>query len=131
MFEWSEEQQMIRDAVRQFVDKEIRPFVQEHNITYRPGMAYYQLGSRVTVQASKNVAVLDMSGNKPLVYTGPDALRLVFGDENVGPDGRLIGSLSVKAGHNQKLRIFVQSKSVNRKLKRIAGEKETNLLVML
>lgn len=113
------------------VDKEIRPFVQEHNITYKPGMAYYQLGSRVTVQASKNVAVLDMSGAKPLVYTGPDALRLVFGDENVGPDGRLTGALSVKAGHNPKLRIFVQSKSVNRKLKRIAGEKETNLLVML
>jgi len=29
MFEWSEEQQMIRDAVRQFVDKEIRPHVEE------------------------------------------------------------------------------------------------------
>ncbi|MEN3273927.1 MAG: acyl-CoA dehydrogenase [Actinomycetota bacterium] len=27
MFEWSEEQLMIRDAVRQFVDKEIRPNV--------------------------------------------------------------------------------------------------------
>ena len=113
------------------VDKEIRPFVQEHNIAYRPGMAYYQLGSRVTVQASKNVAVLDVSGTKPLVYTGPDALRLVFGDENVGPDGRLVGALSVKAGHNPNLRIFVQSKSVNRKLKRIPGEKTTNLLIML
>src|SRR6476619_668770 len=29
MFEWSEEQLMIRDAVRQFVDKEIRPHVEE------------------------------------------------------------------------------------------------------
>jgi alkylation response protein AidB-like acyl-CoA dehydrogenase len=29
MFEWSEEHQMIRDAVRQFVDKEIRPQVDE------------------------------------------------------------------------------------------------------
>jgi alkylation response protein AidB-like acyl-CoA dehydrogenase len=29
MFEWSEEHQMIRDAVRQFVDKEIRPHVDE------------------------------------------------------------------------------------------------------
>ncbi|HVM55412.1 MAG TPA: acyl-CoA dehydrogenase family protein [Acidimicrobiales bacterium] len=28
MYEWSEEQQMIRDAVRQFVDKEIRPHVE-------------------------------------------------------------------------------------------------------
>src|SRR6476661_6510677 len=29
MFEWSEEQVMVRDAVRQFVDKEIRPHVEE------------------------------------------------------------------------------------------------------
>jgi len=29
MFEWSEEQLMVRDAVRQFVDKEIRPHVEE------------------------------------------------------------------------------------------------------
>jgi hypothetical protein len=113
-------------------DKEIRPFVEQHNITYRTGMAYYQLGNRVTVQASKNVAVLDTTGpGDGLVYTGPDALRLVFGDENVGPDGRLTHALSVKAGHNPNLRIFVQSKSVNRKLKRIPGEKKTNLLIML
>ena len=29
MFEWSEEQRMIRDAVRQFVEKEIKPHVEE------------------------------------------------------------------------------------------------------
>jgi hypothetical protein len=29
MFEWSEEQKMIRDAVRQFVDKEIKPHVED------------------------------------------------------------------------------------------------------
>jgi alkylation response protein AidB-like acyl-CoA dehydrogenase len=29
MFEWTEEQRMIRDAVRQFVDKEIKPHVEE------------------------------------------------------------------------------------------------------
>jgi acyl-CoA dehydrogenase len=29
MIEWSEEQQMIRDAIRQFVDKEIKPHVEE------------------------------------------------------------------------------------------------------
>lgn len=113
-------------------DKEIRPFVQEHNITYKPGMAYYQLGARVTVQASKNVAVLDTTGpGDGLVYTGPDALRLVFGDDNVGPDGRLIGAVTAKAGHNKDLKIFVQSKSVNRKLKKIPGDPKTNLLIML
>lgn len=113
-------------------DKEIRPFVQEHKISYRPGMAYYQLGARVTVQASKNVAVLDTTGpGDGLVYTGPDALRLVFGDENVGPDGRLIGAITAKAGHNPNLEVFVQSKSVNRKLKKTPGKKKTNLLIML
>src|ERR671917_592090 len=29
MFEWSEEQRMIRDAVRQFVDKEIKPNLEQ------------------------------------------------------------------------------------------------------
>lgn len=113
-------------------DKEIRLFVQEHKIDYRQGMAYYQLGARVTVQASKDVAVLDTTGpGDGLVYTGPDALRLVFGDENVGADGRLVRELSVKAGHNPNLEIFVQSKSVNRKLKKIPGKKKTNVLIML
>lgn len=101
-------------------DKEIRPFVEERmpGVTYRQGMAYYQLGPRVTVQASKDVVVCDDNG---LVYGGPDARELLFGE-----DGRTNGSLSVKAGHNPKLRVFVQSKSVNRKLK-----KGTDLLVML
>ena len=110
-------------------EKEIRPFIQERKITYKPGMAYYQLGARVTVQASKNVAVLDTSGKVDLLYTGPDALRLVFGDENVGSDGKLIKSLSVKAGHNKDLKVFVQSKSVNRHLKYMGDG--TKLVVML
>lgn len=114
-------------------DKEIRPFVYSKFVgtpgfQYKLGMAYYQLGARVTVQASKNVAVLDESSG--LVYGGPDALRLVFGDENVGPDGKLLHNLSVKAGHNKNLKIFVQSKSVNRKLKKIPGD-DTKLLIML
>ena len=29
MFEWSEEQEMVRQAVRQFVEKEIKPHVEE------------------------------------------------------------------------------------------------------
>ena len=29
MYEWSEEQLMVRDAGRQFIDKEIRPLVDE------------------------------------------------------------------------------------------------------
>ncbi|MGI8755663.1 MAG: acyl-CoA dehydrogenase family protein, partial [Acidimicrobiales bacterium] len=29
MYQWSEEQQMVRGAVRQFIDKEIRPRIDE------------------------------------------------------------------------------------------------------
>lgn len=106
-------------------DKEIRPFVEERmpRVKYRPGMAYYQLGPRVTVQASKDVVVYDTESD--LVYGGPDARALLFGE-----DGRTNGSLSVKAGHNPKLKVFVQSKSVNRKLKKLPRD-ETKLLVML
>lgn len=121
------------DVKQEDHDKEIRPFVESKfvgtpNFRYRAGMAYYQLGQRVTVQASKSVLVLDTETG--LVYGGGDALRLVFGDENVGADGRLIGSLSVKAGHNKKLKVFVESKSVNRKIKKIPGD-DTKMIVML
>lgn len=112
------------------VDKEICLFVQEYNIMYKLGMVYYQFGSCVIVQVSKNVVVFDMLGVKLLVYIGFDVLCLVFGDENVGFDGCLIGVFFVKVGYNLKLWIFVQLKSVNWKLKRIVGEKEMNFFVM-
>lgn len=123
----------ILDVKQDDHDKEIRPFVESKFVgtpgfRYRPGMAYYQLGQRVTVQASKSVLVLDTATG--LVYGGADALRLVFGDENVGSDGRLVGSISVKAGHNRNLKVFVESKSVNRKLKKIPGD-DTKMIVLL
>jgi hypothetical protein len=106
-------------------DREIRDFVEKRmpGVTYKQGMAYYQLGPRVTVQSSKDVVVLDTETD--LVYGGPDARELLFG--GAGRDG---GSLSVKAGQNSKLKVFVQSKSVNRKLKKLTGD-DTKLLVML
>jgi hypothetical protein len=99
-------------------EAEIRPFVQGHGLTYYQGCAYYQLGTRVTVQASKEVAILEKSTDR--VFTGQAARDLLFGP------GTTAGSISVKAGHNPDLEVYVQSKSVNRKLK--AG---TRLLVML
>jgi hypothetical protein len=116
------------DVKQEDHDKEIRPFVESkfvgtRGFRYRTGMAYYQLGARVTVQASKDVVVYDVSTG--LAYGGPDARELLF-----GPDGRTDGSLSVKAGHNAKFKVFVQSKSVNRKLKKIPGD-DTKLLVMI
>lgn len=105
-------------------EKEIRPFVQARmpKVSYRPGMAYYQLGPRVTVQASKDVVVYDTKDK--LVFGGPDARELLFGAE-----GRAGGSISVKAGHNPRFKVFVQSKSVNRKVRYLG--KDTKVLVML
>jgi hypothetical protein len=100
-------------------EAEIRPFVEAANITYKQGCAYYQLGPRVTVQASKEVAVLEKSTD--LVYSGPAARELLFGG-----DGLRSGSISIKAGANPDLEVYVQSKSVNRKLK-----PKTRLLVMI
>jgi hypothetical protein len=99
-------------------EAEIRPFVQAHGMTYYQGCAYYQLGSRVTVQASKEVAILEKSTDR--IFTGQAARDLLFGP------GTTAGAISVKAGHNANLEVYVQSKSVNRKLK-----PNTRLLVML
>lgn len=99
-------------------EAEIRPFVQEHGLPYTQGCAYYQLGARVTVQASKEVAILEKSTDR--VFTGQAARDMLFGP------GTTAGSISVKAGHNADLEVYVQSKSVNRKLK-----PNTRLLVMI
>jgi hypothetical protein len=99
-------------------EAEIRPFVQQHGLPYFQGCAYYQLGARVTVQASKEVAILEKSTDR--VFTGQAARDLLFGA------GTTAGAISVKAGHNPDLEVYVQSKSVNRKLK-----PNTRLLVMI
>lgn len=99
---------------------EIRDFVEKHTEkSYRPRSAYYELGVRVSVQSNKDVLVYDKKTRK--VYGGEDARELLF-----GPDGRTNGTLSVKAGFNPDLKVFVMSGSYNRKLK-----KNTKLLVKL
>ncbi|MCP9209654.1 vWA domain-containing protein [Streptomyces cucumeris] len=100
-------------------EAEIRPFVQNHGLPYKQGCAYYQLGPRVTVQASKEVAVLEKSTDR--IFSGAAAREMLFGEAGLGG-----GSISVKAGVNPDLEVYVQSKSVNRKLK-----PQTRLLVML
>ncbi|WP_327267935.1 VWA domain-containing protein [Streptomyces sp. NBC_01218] len=102
------------------VDKEteIRPFVDSHpGVSYRRGSCYYQLGARVTVQPDKEVIVVEKDTDR--AYTGDAARSLLFGSG-------VRGTVSVKAGNNPRLEVYVQSRSVNRKLK--AG---TRLLIML
>lgn len=93
---------------------EIRPFVQECGYTFRTGCAYYELSKTETIQASKQIAVLEKKTDK--IYTGPEARNLIgLPDMNV----------RVKPDYNDEFKIFVQSTSVNRKL--VAG---TRLLIM-
>jgi hypothetical protein len=102
------------------VDKEIeiRPFVNSHpGVTYERGSCYYQLGARAQVQQNKEVVVVEKDTDR--AYTGDAARSLLFGTD-------VQGTVSVKAGNNPKLEVYVQSRSVNRKLK-----PETRLLIML
>ncbi len=102
------------------VDKEveIRPFVNSHpGVTYERGSCYYQLGARAQVQQNKEVIVVEKDTDR--AYTGDAARSLLFGTD-------VQGTVSVKAGNNPKLEVYVQSRSVNRKLK-----PDTRLLIML
>jgi hypothetical protein len=102
------------------VDKEveIRPFVDSHpGVTYERGSCYYQLGARALVQPNKEVIVVEKDTDR--AYTGDAARSLLFGTG-------IQGTVSVKAGNNPKLEVYVQSRSVNRKLK-----PQTRLLIML
>lgn len=97
---------------------EIRPFVNSHpGVTYERGACYYQLGARAQVQPNKEVIVVEKDTDR--AYTGDAARSLLFGTG-------IQGTVSVKAGNNPKLEVYVQSRSVNRKLK-----PKTRLLIML
>ena len=97
---------------------EIRSFVDSHpGVTYERGSCYYQLGTRVQVQPDKEVIVVEKDTDR--AYTGDAARSLLFGTG-------IQGTVSVKAGRNPKLEVYVQSRSVNRKLK-----PKTRLLIML
>jgi hypothetical protein len=102
-------------------DAEIRPRVEAHklkngrHLTYTKGCAFYQLSKTEEIQASKELMIVEKDTNK--VFAGP-GVRGMLGLET--------RTRSVKPNHNPKYWIFVQSKSVNRKL--IAG---TQLLVQL
>ncbi|THA84438.1 vWA domain-containing protein [Streptomyces sp. A0592] len=99
-------------------DTAIRSFVDSHpDVTYERGSCYYQLGSRVQVQPDKEVVVVEKNTDR--AYTGDAARSLLFG-------AGIRGTVSVKAGHNPELEVYVQSLSVNRKLKA-----NTRLLVMV
>ncbi|MEV0986924.1 vWA domain-containing protein [Streptomyces sp. NPDC049949] len=93
----------------------IREWVIECGQNYRTGCAFYQLSKSETIQARKQIAVLEKKTDQ--VYTGPEARALL---------GLPDSEVRVKPDHNDDFTIFVQSTSVNRKL-----VPNTRLLVMV
>lgn len=95
-------------------DSVIKDFVESCGYTYKVGTAFYQLSKTENIQATKQVAVVEIATDQ--VYTGADARQLI---------GLPAMNVRVKPDQNPQYRVFVQSTSVNRKL--IAG---TKVLIM-
>lgn len=82
----------------------IKDFVESRGRRYEIGKAYYQLVKRETIQAQKDIAVRDQSGN---VYVGTK-VRTMLGLPNE--------SVMVSPQDHPTYTIYIQSTSVNRKL---------------
>jgi hypothetical protein len=87
------------------ITSDIKPFVEDHGIRYRLGIAYYQLTKTETIQAGKKIAVRNRKSGE--VFTGQHARDLL---------GLPDSALRVTPGYNPDFDVFVQSTSVNRKL---------------
>lgn len=73
--------------------------------TYRLGSCFYELSKRERIQASKEIAVLEVATDK--VFKGREARQLL---------GLPDTEIRVSPGHNAKFKVFVQSTSLNRHL---------------
>lgn len=92
-------------------DTPIREFVErEMGLQWIIGRGYYQLKTRVKVQAQKKLAIVEKKTNK--VYMGNDARQLL---------GLPDYEVSISAAFNTRYDVFIQSTSVNRKL--LAGQR--------
>lgn len=92
----------------------IRDFVLECGEKFRIGCGFYELTKTETIQATKEIAVLEKKTDR--VYTGAEARSMI---------GLSDMTVRVKPDYNPDFTVFVQSKSVNRKL--LPG---TRLLIM-
>lgn len=87
------------------VRQDIRPFVESLGYQYIVGNAYYQLTKRETIQAGKHILVREIATG--WVYGGQEARDLLGLGSN---------TVQVSPSHNPLYEVYVQSKSVNRKL---------------
>lgn len=89
-------------------EQEIKRFVEEQGLTFKPGRGFYALVKSEKVQGTKEVILQDRETGD--FYTGTkvrEMLGLPLHDEDV----------RLRPGHLDKYNVFVQSTSHNRKLK--------------
>lgn len=84
----------------------IKDFTEECGFTYRTGKGYYELMKTETIQAGKEIAIVERGG-KGRVFMGRNA-RNVIGLPDM--------EVRVKPDHNREYAVFVQSTSINRNL---------------
>lgn len=84
----------------------IKEFTEECGFNYRAGCGYYELTKPETIQADKEIAIVERAG-AGRVYMGRDA-RGIIGLPDI--------QTRVKPDHNRDYAVFVQSKSINRNL---------------
>jgi hypothetical protein len=90
---------------RVMAESQIKPFVEMKGVSYRLGIAYYQLTKSEMIQPGKKIAVRKKSTGE--VFTGQHARDLL---------GLADDAVRVTPGYNSDFDVFVQSTSVNRKL---------------
>lgn len=84
----------------------IDEFTQACGFTYRTGKGYYELMKTETIQAGKEIAIVERSG-QGRVFMGRDARNII---------GLPDMEVRVKPDYNREYAVFVQSTSINRKL---------------
>lgn len=84
----------------------IKDFTEECGFTYRTGKGYYELMKTETIQAGKEIAIVERGG-QGRVFMGRDARNII---------GLPDMEVRVKPDHNREYAVFVQSTSINRNL---------------
>jgi hypothetical protein len=92
-------------------DQDIKGFVLDNGLTFNVGRGFYEFTKRETIQAYKEVVLMDKKTGD--MFSGPKARQLIG-----LPDGE---EAKMSPTALDKFRVFVQSTSANRKLKGNTG----------
>lgn len=90
-------------------EMDIRAFVNDRNLTFKPGKGFYEFTKSEEIQAQKEIVLRDRKTGD--MYTGNKARQML---------GLPIGAkmtMSPRTSNNRDYQVFIQSTSYNRKLK--------------